>query len=432
MSVVTLQFGQCGNQVGQALFLDLYNDIKGDTNKISVGKRSNIEYASEAANKWFHINKSGEWEARSILIDTENKVTALANKNNKNNNNVPYKFKNIVAKCHGGAANNWAYGYSCKSQLLMADIIEGVRKETEKCDFVSSIFSILSSAGGTGSGVGSRTMEVLRDEYPNKTMLNTMVLPYRDGEVVTQNYNSLLTLAKLYDITDATYLYENDAVHLMCTKTLSLTNVTFHDINSIIAQQLSAVLQPVGNVSISRVVANLAAHPRYKFIQVKSAPHVSKEHSKYEALSSWAILVNRVRTSLKSNCGVYDLKSATEFTRKLKCVGNMLISRGNGAPSEEDIKPLTDVLLYVPWLPSQVRLTHFHQNRNFLDLNRFLVLCTNNNSVCLPVDCVLEEAWSLFTSKAFLHHYKKYDIDEQYFHGAFEDIEEIIRNYNSL
>jgi hypothetical protein len=41
-----------------------------------------------------------------------------------------------------------------------------VRRETEKCDRLGGFLSLLSLAGGTGSGVGAYITEALRDEFP--------------------------------------------------------------------------------------------------------------------------------------------------------------------------------------------------------------------------------------------------------------------------
>lgn len=418
MSIITLQFGQCGNQIGRVFFNDLYNDVKSDGSKIS--KRSHSDYFTEATNKWFNVNKYGKLEARSILIDTETKVSCSSD-------NTLYKCKNIVAKSHGGSANNWAYGYSSKSLMLMNDITESIRKEMEKCDTVASIFSILSCAGGTGSGVGSKTIEVLRDMYPNKNIINAIVLPYSAGEVVTQNYNSLLTLAKVYDITNMTYLYENDSVHHTCSKSLSLANVNFSDLNSLIAQQLASALQPVGNMSVSQIVSTLASHPSYKFVQIKSVPHVPKEHVKFEGPSTWIVLINRLKNILKLTHGNHNKSKV-----KLKCASNILVSRGCTPPTEEDLKPIEDNTMYVPWVPNQYQFLHYHQSRSFKDLNKFLTLSTNNNSVYFPINIILEDFWTMFSKGAFVHHYKKFDVDEDYFLAAFEKLEKILHDYGKM
>ena len=59
-----------------------------------------------------------------------------------------------------------------------------VRKEAEKCDRLGGFLSLLSLAGGTGSGVGAFVTQCLRDEFPNAFILNQVVSPYKMGEVI--------------------------------------------------------------------------------------------------------------------------------------------------------------------------------------------------------------------------------------------------------
>lgn len=74
------------------------------------------------------------------------------------------------------------------------------RKEIECCDCFGGFLFLQSLAGGTGSGVGVYITEVLRDEFPSAFMVNSVVWPYESGEVIVQNYNSVLTLSKLYEV----------------------------------------------------------------------------------------------------------------------------------------------------------------------------------------------------------------------------------------
>lgn len=59
-----------------------------------------------------------------------------------------------------------------------------------------------------------------------------------------QNYNSVLTLAHLYQLSDALLVQENDSVHQICAQLLRIKHISFTDINRVVAQQLAGVLQP--------------------------------------------------------------------------------------------------------------------------------------------------------------------------------------------
>lgn len=418
MSVITLQFGQCGNQIGQKLYECLYDDIN-INNKVPACAIEN--YVAESTNKWFHVTKKEEWQPRSILIDTETKVTSFANLQKH------YHFNSIISEASGGSANNWAYGYNCKSELLIGAIMESLRKELEQCDYLTSFLNIFSAAGGTGSGVGSKIVKKLHDHYPSKTIINSLVLPYQTGEVVTQNYNAVLTLVKLYKYSDATFIFENDKIHKLCPLHTSTSEVSYNDINSIIVQQLIGLSQPVQNYSFETYISDLTAHPSYKFLQLKSAPHLQKENVKYETSSSWSTLLKLIFKSI-----AMDEILLKRMKLRCKSVGNVIVSRGNDVMKTVDVKTQFESKMFPMWLPHEARFQHYHQIRQLKDTEKFLTVCSNSNNICSTLNSLLEEAWNLFTSGAYVHHYKKYGIDETYFLKSFEKLENVLHEYSSL
>ena len=56
---------------------------------------------------------------------------------------------------------------------------------------------MMSTAGGTGSGLGSRFLEMMRDEYPSTYLYASCVYPSESGESALQHYNCLLSTAYL-------------------------------------------------------------------------------------------------------------------------------------------------------------------------------------------------------------------------------------------
>lgn len=63
-----------------------------------------------------------------------------------------------------------------------------MRMEIERCDRLAGIFTMMSVAGGTGSGVGTYVTQRLRDIYPQSFILNQVTWPYGAGEVVSFLY----------------------------------------------------------------------------------------------------------------------------------------------------------------------------------------------------------------------------------------------------
>ncbi len=69
-----------------------------------------------------------------------------------------------------------------------------------------------SLGGGTGSGLGSRLLEAVRDEYPKATLLDAVVAPFSAGDTPLQHYNTVLSLASAHEHADAVLFFDNDDV----------------------------------------------------------------------------------------------------------------------------------------------------------------------------------------------------------------------------
>lgn len=65
-----------------------------------------------------------------------------------------------------GAGNNWAHGFVEYGDQYLPAIRNKIRKEAEACDSLQSFLVTHSLGGGTGSGLGSRVLEALAEDYP--------------------------------------------------------------------------------------------------------------------------------------------------------------------------------------------------------------------------------------------------------------------------
>lgn len=63
-------------------------------------------------------------------------------------------------------------------------------------------------------------------------------------QVIVQNYNSVLTLSRLYQSSDALLVHENDVIHKICAQLMNIKQISFRDVNQVIAHQLGSVFQP--------------------------------------------------------------------------------------------------------------------------------------------------------------------------------------------
>lgn len=189
-------------------------------------------------------DSSSLWQARAVMVDMESKVISesLTDANNSGMWKYPDKQQFFQKR---GSGNNWAHGYCVHGPKAQHEIMNMIRKEVEKCDHFGGFLTMMSLAGGTGSGVGAHITQCLRDEFPHCFIMNQVVWPYRMGEVIVQNYNAVLTLSHLYQTTDCILTMDNDSLHEICARLMAVKSVSFRDINRVISHKMSSVLLPV-------------------------------------------------------------------------------------------------------------------------------------------------------------------------------------------
>lgn len=85
-------------------------------------------------------------------------------------------------------------------------------READGSDSLEGFLLIHSTAGGTGSGLGSYLLERLNDRYPKKLIQTYSVFPSNDIDIVVSPYNCLLTLKRLILNADASVIIDNNAL----------------------------------------------------------------------------------------------------------------------------------------------------------------------------------------------------------------------------
>ncbi|CAK9441358.1 uncharacterized protein LODBEIA_P52260 [Lodderomyces beijingensis] len=336
---ITIQAGQCGNQVGFSYWQQLAqehglspdgtpsawpHDTKyefidysrraptdGPANQEASGssssgngngairplssRRNQTSYRDDNPELFFTISDADRYTPRAILIDLEPSVIS------KTLHCMPmFNPRNAhVSEQGSGAANNWSNGYRY-GQEHIEEMVNLIDREVDKCDNLSHFQLIHSVAGGTGSGVGSRILEVLQDRYTSKKITTTVsVFPSNDktSDVVVQPYNSILTLKRLIENSDGTFVFHNDALnnienllHLNHASAQSdgiSGRTSFSGANKLIASVVASISNPIRfpgymYTSIESIMATMVPTPELKFLTTSIAPFSTlATHHKY-------------------------------------------------------------------------------------------------------------------------------------------------------
>ncbi|KAI5620747.1 tubulin delta chain [Silurus asotus] len=399
MSVVTVQLGQCGNQIGPEVLSTVYED--------STGAHART-YKECSYERFFREDAEGALVARAVLIDMEPKVIAQTIAKASGSGKWRYGEKSHFCQKQG-SGNNWANGYYVHGPQHKDVVEDLVRQEVERCDRLAGIFAMMSVAGGTGSGVGTYVTQCLRDTYPHSFILNHLTWPYGTGEVIVQNYNSVLTLSRLYTLSDALVVHENDTVHKICSQLMNIKHISVSDLNKVIAHQLGSMLQPAYTTDspahysrnpIGEMLSSLVCHPEYKLLSMLNIPHMAQTSLEYSAYT-WPGLLKHLRQMLIANARMEE-----------------------GAFKESG--------LYVPWLPADGTFHTWHSPVPFSGYEKLATLISNNQSLLNPLDNIVQKAWNMFASRAYIHQYTKFGISEDDFLESFTMLEQILSSYTHL
>lgn len=308
MSVVTLQLGQCGNQVGRE-FYDLLSKSATRPNFQHPHSSHGDDYFEMVTERFFDENSYGKMLCRAVMVDTEQKVISQMFEDTKAKGTTWSYRRDGQVSGKRGSGNNWALGYCFHGQNCVSDVLEAVSKEVERCDSLGCFLTLMSVAGGTGSGLGTFLTTAIKDEFPHVTIINNAIWPYTMGEVIIQNYNAVLTLSHLYSSSDAIIFMENDKMQQICTQLLKIKNVSFKDINKVIAMKLAGVCLPASLAKESKylskfcladILSNTCSHPGYKLLNILNIPIIPKASLVYTSYN-WSMLVKHARQMLISD-----------------------------------------------------------------------------------------------------------------------------------
>ncbi|GMH35482.1 hypothetical protein BSKO_03350 [Bryopsis sp. KO-2023] len=445
MSVITVQVGQCGNQLGQSLFEELATALNQGSKHFNDQDWLPFFRHSESLSL-SNPSKESAPIARSVLIDMEPKVVQSALQRSKNQ---AWRYpENRSFEEQSGSGNNWGAGFSKHGPRIAGHCLELIRREAECADWLGGMLMVQSVAGGTGAGVGSYLAETIGDEFPSTSMLNYCIWPYSTGEVMVQNYNSILTLSQLSGQSAGTILVENDSLLGICRRQHAIENVTLGDMNRVAARSLAGILLPSsshpstgGREAPNRptrllidLVEHLCCHRSFPLLSLWSTPQMPSTSVEFTSFS-WTSLIKTLRQDMLGEASLERTHSNDAGnrvrTRGVKSVANFVVLRGKGG-REVNLGCLEDPsnAVYPRWNPTPLKVAHHDARLSGYAISGAVL--SNSQAALVPVVRSKERAWRMFRSRAFVHQYERYGVEAADFQIAFSMLEDIIASYIAL
>ena len=200
---ITIQVGQCGNQIGNIFW------------ELLLKEHEKTPDEDESLSAFFRFGpgtKRGtlQMKARALLIDME---CGPLHETMRSPLGSLFDETQFVMDVYG-AGNNFAHGHSVYGPQYRSRFEESLRKNIEHCDSLQTFVVIHSLGGGTGSGVGTYVLGMLEDEYPDIYRFSTCVYPAEDDDVVTSPYNSVLATRQLSEHAHCVLPLDNHALQV--------------------------------------------------------------------------------------------------------------------------------------------------------------------------------------------------------------------------
>ncbi|KAF8359879.1 tbg-1 [Pristionchus pacificus] len=272
-AIISLHVGQCGNQIGHTFWKTLVEEH--GLNVDGTAKDENSHSIVDGKHVFFNQADDDHYVPRSILVDLEPRVIngILSSEYSR----LFSKENVFLSETGGGAGNNWASGFMQGNEVFES-IIDMVDREAELAPALDGFNFTHSVSGGTGSGLGSRLLEKLRDRYPKTIIQSYSVFSDQDApDVVVQPYNSILTLQRLMECTNSVVVLDNTALNRVVADRLGLPQASFEHVNKLVARIMSATTATIRFPSalytrLQHLVCMLVPFPPLRFIQTAFSP----------------------------------------------------------------------------------------------------------------------------------------------------------------
>jgi tubulin gamma len=431
--IITLQLGQCGNQIGMEFWKQLCAEH-------GISPEGILEdYATEGTDRkdvFFYQADDEHYIPRAVLLDLEPRViNSIMNSPYAN----LYNPENIyVSKDGGGAGNNWAQGYY-QGERLYEEVFDIIDREADGSDSLEGFVLCHSIAGGTGSGMGSYILEKLNDRFPKKLIQTYSVFPNQDeiSDVVVQPYNSLLTLKRLTQNADCVVVLDNTALHRIAADRLHMENPTFGQINHLVSTVMSVsttTLRYPGymNNDLIGLIASLIPTPRLHFLMTGYTPLTTD--SQVASVRKTTVLDVMRRLLQPKNMMV-----STPVQRQANhCYISILnIIQGEVDPTQvhKSLQRIRERKLaqFIPWGPASIQVALSRKSPYIQSAHRVSgLMLANHTSISTLFERCLHQYDKLRKREAFLDQFKKVaifkdNLDE--FDASREVLQELVDEY---
>jgi tubulin beta len=419
--IITLQAGQCGNQIGH----HFWQTVSGEHGIDRQGHYNGEEDKQlKRMPVFYNESSTGRFVPRALLFDMEPGTLNFVRSDEWGSLYHPNSY--IFGRT--GAGNNWAKGFYGDGAQLVTAVKDQVRKMMESCTSPQGICTFHSTGGGTGSGCCSLLMEYFKADYVKLVRQSYSIYPSPQvSDVVVEPYNCVLTQNRLISEIDITVCLDNEALYSICSDTLEIMNPTYADLNrlcSLVVCGLTSSLRFPGklNIDLRKNLVNLVPQPRLHFLCPSFAPLHTPRVDDYRNFSV-ADLTTQAFDANNLMCHI-DPRSG-------KFLACGMIYRGDCATQQVDEEILRIQTQYsnnfVDFIPHNIKTSVVDVPHS--GFTRSATMLCNTTSIIGMFRRIDDNFNAMFRKNAFVHWYTNAGMDDQEFSEARANMVDVTESY---
>ncbi|GAQ10610.1 tubulin gamma chain [Aspergillus lentulus] len=405
--IITIQAGQCGNNVGSQFWQQLCLEH-------GISQDGNLEeFATEGGDRkdvFFYQSDDTRYIPRAILLDLEPRVLNSIQSGPYKNIYNPENF--FIGQQGIGAGNNWGAGYAA-GEVVQEEVFDMIDREADGSDSLEGFMFLHSIAGGTGSGLGSFILERMNDRFPKKLIQTYSVFPdTQSADVVVNPYNSLLAMRRLTQNADSVVVLDNGALSRIVADRLHVQEPSFQQTNQLVSTVMSAsttTLRYPGYMhnDLVGIIASLIPTPRSHFLITSYTPFTGDNVDQAKTVRKTTVL-DVMRRLLQPKNRMVSINPS-----KSSCYMSILnIIQGEADPTDvhKSLLRIRERRLasFIPWGPASIQVALTKKSPYIQNTHRVSgLMLANHTSVATLFKRIVQQYDRLRKRNAFLEQYKK-------------------------
>eukprot|EP00767_Chilomastix_cuspidata_P007430 gnl/Chilomastix_cuspidata/811.p1 GENE.gnl/Chilomastix_cuspidata/811~~gnl/Chilomastix_cuspidata/811.p1 ORF type:complete len:450 (+),score=198.09 gnl/Chilomastix_cuspidata/811:1277-2626(+) len=419
--IITLQCGQCGNQIGFEFWKRICQE-HGITDDGSLEEYVHPEF-NDRKDVFFYQADDDHYIPRSLHLDLEPGVINRIQKSPQRNLFNPENL--FVGSDGGGAGNVWAAGYS-RAESHYEELMDMIDREADGSDSLEGFILTHSIAGGTGSGLGSFLLERLNDRYPKKLLQTYSVFPnIADGsDIVVQPYNSVLTVKRLVVNADAVVVIDNGALNRIAAQQMRLSKASFEEVNTLVSTVMAAsttTLRMPGymNNDLIGLTSSLIPTPRCHFLITGYTPLAAAGAALAHSVRRTSVLDVMRRLLQPKNAMI----SAPLRKGCFISLTNIIQGDVDATQVHKSLQRIREKRLarFIPWGPAAIQVSLSNKSPYVASPNRVSgLMLANHSSMHYIFGRALQQFDRQYQKQAFLQKFR----DESMFSDSLEEFDD--------